>query len=154
MGQEKASVASQEIEILSAAVFSLPQQESYLLHLPRFHIPVTSLSNSLIAFQAHCRYFSRIHYCVHRSLIAAKRAGCNLLQKPILPSPSPSLRTGSQSDVMDKGQSAATGRARCFRVRNLEERRLKKDGRRIGPRFLRSWPFSYKAGDGNGWSLA
>jgi hypothetical protein len=154
MGQEKASVASQETKILLVVASAPRQREFYLLHLPRFHTLAMNLSNSLIAFQVHYRYFSKIHYCAHRSLSAAMRAGCSLLQTATLPSPTPSLRTGSQSDVMDKGQSLATGRVRCFRARNLAEMRLKKDGRRTGPRFLRSWPSLCEVGDGNGCSLA
>src|SRR5450432_2946242 len=124
MDQETVTVVSLEIMSLSVAL-SLQQPPGPLPLLPlHFHIPATTASSSSNVCPGHYRGSAKSRCCAYRPWCGAMPAGCSLLPKATLPSPSPSRRSGSPNDGKDTFQSGVTGRVRCFLVRNLAERRL------------------------------
>jgi hypothetical protein len=99
----------------------------------------------------YCLVYSKSRCFVDRFPLVSRPADCICLPIPKLPSPT-RCRIGSQSDEKDN-QTGAIGRARCFRVRSLVERRLKMDGRRTGLRALLSSPSLWVNCDARGKGL-
>jgi len=133
--QAMASVASQETKNQSVASSSQPLLTLHHLHHLRLHTLDSTPSSSSHSSRQPCRPDPKTHYCAYRSLRASTPAGCIRRQKgsPRSPSPSPRIETqsGEKGRVhVELGGSGAMVRARCFRVRSLVVRRLKRDGRR------------------------